>query len=1109
MKKKILAMLLCLSMAMQMTNFVGADEEYVEDILSNEIVVEEADEAEPELDEPIFDVYEEPAPDESEEEPPADGEMIEEIVEIEEPVEEETPAEEADEEEIVIGEIIEEEPSEEETEEPAEEIVEIEIIEEEEIILDFTLEQEAGVFGSDGGEEEILMEEMQPEDSASYVQPSNFISVAGLSVSSQQLMTAASDTENTTDTFEEKEYIVTTKTIDYTDEGYTLTLESYIKAQTTKANIPVDIVLVLDQSGSMRNCYEHDGASNCTKCRLAKMVINDCWDSDPSTANNRTHLWKICDWSYDTVSKTNKYEYYYTYDSKGNIKCDKNGNPIENPIYYNYYDNNGKVGLTARPDDGGEKNITTDKQYYFWNPVAKNGYQDVYLVEFCSICTEWVKVGKHTKGENGSSCSGGRLDLKEGTDRNDTADYVGWFLKYDPENAPNAVPRRDALRKAVNGFLTQVQEDSIKRGVTNNVAIVGFAAENTNTEILQAMQPLSTADDLNVLETAMENLDAEGITRTDLGMKEAADILDSVKNNGHNKVVIVFTDGEPTTERTPDDPSDDVTVKDGQSDEYLISYFNKDTANRALAEAKKIKADATIYTIGIFSGANGDRSDFPKDYTDYEPKVYYENRTNEVYKQARIDATNRFCHLLSSNYLSAKSMTEIGTENSSLEATDAGYFLSPKDYATLVAAFAQIATNLQTDASLVALDASTTVKDTIAEGFVVDTGREVSVSSASYTGENEWTADTTIEYTPTISDDGKTVTVTGFNFYGNPVGVKKITDANGNVTQTTYTGKKLVITIPIAESENKGGTKMPTNDLYSSGIFKGDLCYENFKLPSVDIPTDITVKKTVHGGKKTEFNFTVSGVQWNGTYSNAPQDKLDETDSNYLTINTDSTNELTVNTKEYSNPLKISAGNSGKIEDIVVGSTINIKELDNELYDVVVKVDGQPHNAESDGSYEITVTPGMVIEFINTIKHTSLTVTKVIPKAVYEIYSDVDRHQSFLFKVQKGTELPIEVVINMDELTVTDNGDYAKSVIINGLLVGDTYTVTEDTNWSSRYETEENLTTIELKISGNKVNITNTRNTIPWIDGFTQCRNLFTGTTDNENNNPKHYKDQD
>ena len=132
MKKRILAMLLCLSMAMQMTSYVGAGDEYIEDV-------------------PLFDVIE-------------DGEIIQMYDEYPDEPSEETEEieiiEEITEDDIVIGEIEDEAETEEveETEEApeaeveAEEIEEIEIIEEDDVILEI-IESEADTFWSNGEEE--------------------------------------------------------------------------------------------------------------------------------------------------------------------------------------------------------------------------------------------------------------------------------------------------------------------------------------------------------------------------------------------------------------------------------------------------------------------------------------------------------------------------------------------------------------------------------------------------------------------------------------------------------------------------------------------------------------------------------------------------------------------------------------------------------------------------------------------------------------------------------------------------------------------------------------------------------------------------------------------
>lgn len=174
--------------------------------------------------------------------------------------------------------------------------------------------------------------------------------------------------------------------------------------------------------------------------------------------------------------------------------------------------------------------------------------------------------------------------------------------------------RITALKSAVKDFIdnaatqnSQIADASKKI----NIALVRFAS---NSSILQ---DLTTCEDKNVtaLKRRVDNLPSDGATRADLGMEKAESVLNGTSARANaKKVVIFFTDGEPTS-----------------GNEYEAKV-----AGDAINTAKTIKGSgATIYTVGIFSGA--DSSNPPA-----EP-------------DGNTQLANRFMHAVSSNYPDAAS----------------------------------------------------------------------------------------------------------------------------------------------------------------------------------------------------------------------------------------------------------------------------------------------------------------------------------------------------------------------------------------------------------------------------------------------------------------------
>ena len=194
--------------------------------------------------------------------------------------------------------------------------------------------------------------------------------------------------------------------------------------------------------------------------------------------------------------------------------------------------------------------------------------------------------------------------------------------------------RIDALKAAANNFLdaAKKQNDEIKDPAKQiKVSIVKFAGDKTDKvgndkyrdggywyNHSQIMQDLTLCDGtyLNSLKKVVDNIKPAGATRSDYGMELAQTALgkDSARSNA-KKVVIFFTDGKPTSQNN----------------------YDAGVAGGAINTAKTIKGSgATIYTVGIFSGA--DSSNPP---------------ANPGYDEEKL--ANRFMHAVSSNYPAASS----------------------------------------------------------------------------------------------------------------------------------------------------------------------------------------------------------------------------------------------------------------------------------------------------------------------------------------------------------------------------------------------------------------------------------------------------------------------
>ena len=377
--------------------------------------------------------------------------------------------------------------------------------------------------------------------------------------------------------------------------------------------------------------------------------------------------------------------------------------------------------------------------------------------------------------------------------------------------------RQKAMKKAVAGFIDAVNEKYSDKA-DHRISLVEFRSE---AKYLAPWTSVNT-EGANTLKGKINKLDAEGATRVDLGMKKAEDLMGKDYNyKGANiareKVVIVFTDGVPTK----------------------TNEFSTDVANAAIASAKNLKdAGATIYTIGIFDGADSDEL--------YGKTGHKENSNGTVgsfwkdkwgllsggdVTKADIPAGNRFLNYLSSNY---NNSNEIGlsrrdkdywvsetvefkiTKNFARTAPKGeNYYLTAKDSEGLGKIFQEIS-NTITEPTI-NLDKETVIKDIMSDNFKLPAGtkeNDIIIKTAAKKGDG--TFDIPHAENGLTVDLGKdengndVVSVKGFDFNKNTVTSEKKADGK-------Y-GKKLIIEIPVEYIEGSKGTD---GEVYSNGINSG------------------------------------------------------------------------------------------------------------------------------------------------------------------------------------------------------------------------------------------------------------------------------------------------
>lgn len=404
-------------------------------------------------------------------------------------------------------------------------------------------------------------------------------------------------------------------------------------------------------------------------------------------------------------------------------------------------------------------------------------------------------------------------------------DYV---LVLDMSGSMNDDGKMDMLKAALDKFVDDLVAAQNASGKSYRVAVVTFSNNNHDVALWnqykmtgyyvgsnfigykdrdksygKALMDVSSDLKTSVIANLNYNSNTVASTHTELGMELAygilqnsgADYKNPLSANYRNAAVVMFTDGIPYHVWT--DPQ---TVN---------------IANDAISKAKDCKTlGADVYTVGL--------------------KVAFETKYNSPY----YFTTNKFMSVLSSNYPKATDLTITGAQTSNR------YFYSADNQSQLTGIFQKICTTTvagKTDSATtnVTLNADSVLRDKITDSFDARSAAvEVSfLPGTTSDGSNfvfnkalteaEFEAKTGSNISAELSADGKTVTVTGFDYskyyiaYSHP-GYKMLVSING-----------------VLLNDGVSGEQLPTN-AENSGIYKTAADTEatnEFEVPTVDVPS--------------------------------------------------------------------------------------------------------------------------------------------------------------------------------------------------------------------------------------------------------------------------------
>ena len=368
--------------------------------------------------------------------------------------------------------------------------------------------------------------------------------------------------------------------------------------------------------------------------------------------------------------------------------------------------------------------------------------------------------------------------------------------------------RQSAMIAAVNSFIGEVA-GKYSNEADHRMAIVTFGS---GAETLKDWTAVNSTGETE-LTGMISGLPKEpsGATNVGAGMELAQTLMNNSEVGAdRQKTVIVFTDGVPTTE----------------------TDFNTTVANTAIDAAKNMKSDdVTIYTVGIFNGANPNQLHGDKwNYETFEDVVcdgsvgscWGGSWLSDLFGSndfASIDvpAGNRFLNYLSSN---SKNASKIGITKGSYHpghtffaggtgwridenadcTTTKGYYMTASTASSLNGIFKTISDTVP-EPDNAALDEKTVITDTLSDYFTFATDKaaeSVTVYAEYADGTVKQSKDATKAARDGVVVNGKTVTVTGYDFSAHHT--------------TSSDPEKLVIEIKVKPS-GKGydSDKIPTN----------------------------------------------------------------------------------------------------------------------------------------------------------------------------------------------------------------------------------------------------------------------------------------------------------
>lgn len=957
--------------------------------------------------------------------------------------------------------------------------------------------------------------------------------------------------------------VVTSKTATKNDNGtYTITLEAYATGSKViseiQKDVPTDIVLVLDQSGSMTDDmgtvkYEKYSEKNSTNTK----------NYDRRHNSGSANLWyPLSDGTYVPVNVEKSKVYNELSTSLKNYTSNWIGTTTSDCYWYYrdaLYEKVGDVYKQVTLNDSWSlSGYTYTYTFSDGEKISSKGNDSVPELKSHAPLYALAADGDSTVYTYTYTDADG-VTQTIGTSTGASTQYAQFYQR--SVSSSGGGSRLAALKTAATEFANSVATKAAGKDgqlgtaddVDHRIAVVGFACGQRysgqnynykNTEVFvgknqytygtaaqgqyqNAFQDMNSATGVQNVSDSIGVLAADGGTLTNLGLEMANGIFQSnpiTQGEMRNRVVVVFTDGVPGW-----------------------SGYDSDVAQSAIAQANIAKTthSATVYSIGIFAGADATSSG--------------NNSGNETQK------ANWFMQNLSSN-------------NGVVQ--NPSYYLSAADAESLKNIFKQISDQIETGGSSTTLSSEAVVKDIISQQFCLPAGttaEQIRLQTYACTGKTgdkyQWskTDDGNKGAVASIRQDGQ-VSVTGFDFADNWCGVETQTDGT-----EVPRGHKLVISFEVVPKDGfLGGNDVFTNAnaaIYANST--SQLPVATFERPQVNVPiqpvtvtaaeqnvyllggvtadqlkagatasvggvslnlnadnygleawqteyVDITVKVTDENGNvitnlsdlKDDVTYSVAVTVAPKTTSTAADAATKQTGNSTASVNVFKP-ELTFKDSEgyygdtapgFDGNLTATVWKHGETEantavmgeapeltltytpdvDAIVDGKINTRTdfgvaAAVKIGEADVTANTTFQHTSCDGK---TCTPPDGRAFLCHVNTCSLKITKTVEG------KGANPNQTFVFDVKDSTGKFVTTIVLKD----------GEQKTITGLAVG-TYTVTEDTNWSWSYDIlggNNKTATLSSTTTSAVVDVTNHYNSHNWLTSIADVINKWVSATEIE-----------